>query len=304
MGLLLLSALCGLQLAHFVWLYLDLDWVSSAVYRVLLFAVAPSFYLFSQPLLSAGASRKFSVALLWHMLPAGLALALPSSIALPVAFAVGAVYLVLLARSVYALRSERIRFAVELKLLGAVFLIALCVAALGLVQSLLPSKWFFAVYATAIGFAFVFVQMALALRPQLSVDVSEVAQAAYVSTTLANVNCEEVLAKLQSLMVTEKLYTDAELSLSALAKQLEVSTHQLSELINSRLGKGLSRYLREVRIEAAKTMLRDEPSASVLSVGLNVGFSSQSNFYEAFREIEGSTPGQYRKLAIGGKQSP
>jgi AraC-like DNA-binding protein len=33
----------------------------------------------------------------------------------------------------------------------------------------------------------------------------------------------------------------------------------------------------------------------VLSIGLCVGFTSQSNFYEAFREIEGSTPGQYRK---------
>ncbi|MGE8357156.1 MAG: helix-turn-helix domain-containing protein, partial [Microvirgula sp.] len=39
-----------------------------------------------------------------------------------------------------------------------------------------------------------------------------------------------------------------------------------------------------------------EPSASVLSVGLSVGFSSQSTFYEAFREIEGMTPGQFRKL--------
>ena len=41
-----------------------------------------------------------------------------------------------------------------------------------------------------------------------------------------------------------------------------------------------------------------EPSASVLSVGLSVGFTSQSNFYEAFREIAGTTPGQFRKLHI------
>ena len=66
--------------------------------------------------------------------------------------------------------------------------------------------------------------------------------------------------------------------------------------MNGRLGKGFSRYLREQRIGAAKAMLLDEPSASVLAVGLSVGFTSQSNFYEAFREIEGTTPGQYRKL--------
>jgi AraC-like DNA-binding protein len=92
------------------------------------------------------------------------------------------------------------------------------------------------------------------------------------------------------------VYVDPELSLAGLAGRLGLSSHQLSELVNSRLGKGFSRYLRERRVDAAKAMLLAEPKASVLSVGLSVGFTSQSNFYEAFREIEGSTPGQYRKL--------
>ena len=60
--------------------------------------------------------------------------------------------------------------------------------------------------------------------------------------------------------------------------------------------------VRERRLAAAKAMLVAEPSASVLSVGLSVGFTSQSNFYEAFREIEGMTPGQYRKLNPPQKQ--
>jgi AraC-like DNA-binding protein len=51
-------------------------------------------------------------------------------------------------------------------------------------------------------------------------------------------------------------------------------------------------------------MLLAEPRASVLSVGLSVGFTSQSNFYEAFREIEGSTPGQYRKLHAASHTPP
>ena len=81
-----------------------------------------------------------------------------------------------------------------------------------------------------------------------------------------------------------------------LAARLDLSPHQLSELLNTRLGKGFARYVREQRVEAAQTMLRDEPAASVLSVGLSVGFSATSNFYDAFREIAGTTPGQYRKL--------
>ncbi|MCP4238796.1 MAG: AraC family transcriptional regulator, partial [Aestuariibacter sp.] len=92
--------------------------------------------------------------------------------------------------------------------------------------------------------------------------------------------------------------TDSNLSLSKLSELLGLNPHQLSELMNNRLGKNFSRYLREHRIQAAKVMLCDEPAASVLSVGLSVGFSSQSNFYEAFREIEGTTPGLYRKVKL------
>nr|WP_246262234.1 helix-turn-helix domain-containing protein [Aromatoleum evansii] len=97
-------------------------------------------------------------------------------------------------------------------------------------------------------------------------------------------------------MTSERIYADPELSLPGLAGRVGLRPHQLSELLNARLGKSFARYLRERRLTAAKAMLCDEPSASVLSVGLSVGFTSQSNFYDAFREIEGTTPGQFRKL--------
>jgi len=98
------------------------------------------------------------------------------------------------------------------------------------------------------------------------------------------------------LMVQKRIYQNTDLDLSMLAHQLDVSTHQLSELINTRLGKGFSRYIREYRVSAAQEMLLSEPTVSVLSIGLDVGFRSQSNFYDAFHEILGMTPGSYRKL--------
>jgi AraC-like DNA-binding protein len=297
-GLLLLFALSGLQVAHFAWLHLDQAWVATVTYRVLLFAVAPAFFLFSQPLLRPQALPGDRHLWLLHAVPVVIAPWLPADLALPLAFVVGAAYLMWLARSVYGLRRERAQFRLEIILLGAVFGIAVSVATLGLVQSLLPDKLFFALYAGSIGLAFFLVQTTLGLRPQLSTEVSETAQTAYVSSTLGSVDCDAVLGRLYTLMQTGRIYVDPDLSLPGLAEQLALSTHQLSELINARLGKGFSRYLREQRVAAAKSMLCAEPSASVLSVGLNVGFTSQSNFYEAFREIEGMTPGQYRKLNI------
>jgi transcriptional regulator GlxA family with amidase domain len=135
----------------------------------------------------------------------------------------------------------------------------------------------------------------------LPTEVIETAQntrASYTHSTLTQVDCDTALLRLQTLMGEERLYTDTELSLPRLAERMDLSTHQLSELLNTRLGKSFSRYLREQRVTAAKAMLVAESSASVLSVGLNVGFSTQSNFYEAFRELEGMTPGQYRKLSL------
>jgi AraC-like DNA-binding protein len=301
MGLILMLALSGLQLAHFAWLYLDQAWVETTLYRMTLFAVAPAFYLFSQPLLRPQNQSQIRWTQLWHALPIMAAPWLPDGAALPVAFVVGATYLLWLARSLYALRHERSNFHLELMLLGGVFAIAIGVSVLGLIQATLPEKLFFSLYAISIGAAFLLVQLTLGLRPQLSAEVSEAAQESYASSTLTNVDCDAVLSSLNTLMQSGRVYEDAELSLPRLAAQLEISPHQLSELMNARLGKGFSRYLREQRIHAAKAMLLDEPSASVLSVGLSVGFSAQSNFYEAFREIEGMTPGQYRKLgALGG----
>lgn len=296
MGLVLLVALVGLQIAHFSWLYFDLAWVEQLPYRMLLFAVAPAFFLFSQPLLCPRLLPPMRPALLWHAVPIVCSPLLPGKLALPFAFIVGAVYLMWLARSLHALRRERGRFHLEIILLGAVFTIAIGVAVLGLFEAVLPEKLFFSLYAISIGLAFFLVQVTLGLRPHLSAEVSESTQTSHAKSTLSNVDCDSALAKLDTLMQDGRIHEDADLSLPSLAERLGLSTHQLSELMNTRLGKGFSRYLREKRVAAARIMLCAEPSASVLSVGLSVGFTSQSNFYEAFREIEGMTPGQYRRL--------
>lgn len=296
MGLLLLAALAGLQGAHFSWLNLDLPWIATQPYRIALFVVAPAFYLFSRPLLHPEQASGWRAGQLLHLLPIAFAPALPAGAALPVAFIVGAGYLVWLARSLHALRATRAGFRREILLLGGVFAIALGVAGLGLIQAQLPGKLFYSLYACAIGLAFLLVQLTLGQRPALSNEVGEAARVAYAVSTLGQIDCDAAEQRLHALMHDERLYADADLSLAALAERLDLSTHQLSELLNARLGKGFSRYLREWRVGAACDMLLAEPSASVLSVGLNVGFSAQSNFYEAFREIEGMTPGQYRKL--------
>jgi len=296
MGVSLLLVLSSMQLLHFSYLQYGVTYIHSAVYGMLLFAVAPAFYLFSNPLLQA--QTGFRPRQVLHLLPVITAPLLPYHWALPLAFAVGAGYLLWLARCVYALRSLRSRFRLEIAILGTVFVIALLVFALGMSLPLLGEEKFFMLYASAIGCAFLLVSLVLGVTPRLAVDVAEAARETYAVSTLTHVDCTAALAKLESLMAHDRIYQQPELDLPTFAARVGLSGHQLSELINTRLGKGFSRYLRECRTEAARKMLLAEPSASVLSVGLSVGFTSQSNFYDAFREITGMTPGKFRKLHL------
>lgn len=302
MGITLLGILAGLQLAHFFWLQYGLDGIHSPYYQVLLFAVAPAFYLFSNPLLQAQTERTLPQTL--HLLPVLAAPFLDFKLALPLAFALGAGYLLWLARSVYALRKQRSRFRLELGILSVVFVTALITLLFGLGLPRLPENLFFMLYASAIGFAFLLVSIVLGLAPQLSTDVSEAAREIYAVSTLHHIDCDAMLAEVEGLMRKHALFRNPDLDLPTLAGQIGLTSHQLSELINTRLGKGFSRYVREFRVAAAQELLLTRPSASVLSVGMSVGFTSQSNFYEAFREITGMTPGQYRKINKSGGIPP
>lgn len=295
-GLALLVLVAALQAAHLARLRFGVDAVDTLAYRLALFAIAPAFAGVVRPLLDPrGASSPGPLAWL-HLLPFGAVPWLAPEAARALAFLVGTGYLADLGRRLMRLRAERARFAFELAVLALALGAGLAVGVLALLPAVVAPDRFTAAYAAAIGLALLLAQAALVRRPQLSAEVQEVAQAAYATTTLARVDCEAALAALDTAMGEGRAYADPDLGLASLAARVGLSPHQLSELLNARLGKSFARLVREHRVAAARRLLVDEPSASVLSVGLSVGFTSQSTFYEAFREVEGSTPGQWRRL--------
>lgn len=289
----LIFGLASLQTLHLSFLLNWFDAVHSLIYILFLYLIAPSFYFYSRQLLVADSQYQQHDYL--HLAPVFISLVLPYRFALPWAFLVGAVYLLWLAQVVYQLREQRQRFQLELLALGTLFTIAIAVLVLGFIWPLLNVVDFIVSYSVLIGLAFFATTLTLLRFPSITADVSEAVQAAYIESTLKNIDKPAVLAKLDSLMKQDKLYTLETLNLALLAEQLELSQHQLSELINTEFQQGFSRYIRQQRIDEAKKLLIAEPNASVLSIGLAVGFNSQSNFYAAFRDIANMTPGQYRK---------
>jgi AraC-like DNA-binding protein len=292
-ALVLIAALAGLQALHLGILSQHSEAFHSRLYPLLLYSIAPSFYFYSRQLLTTDSRYQWQDAC--HALPFLLGFLLPHSWAVPSAFLVGSGYLLWLGKAVYFLRGQRQRFRLELFSLTTLFIIAIAVLVLGFIWPLLNETAFISAYSLLIGLAFFAATLTLLRFPSIASDVSDAAQATYAESTLKNIDKTAVLAKLDALMTQDKLYTLETLNLATLAEQLNISQHQLSELINTEFQQGFSRYIRQHRIEEAKRLLLAEPKSSVLAISLAVGFSTQSNFYAAFRELVGMAPGQYRK---------
>jgi AraC-like DNA-binding protein len=292
-GVILLLGLAALQGWHALWLVQVEPIMLQPAYLVALYLVAPAFYLFFRGALQPRSDAWVAALLLYS--PALVAWSIPASIGLPLAFALGTLYALLLTRLALRLRGQRKRFRLEALAFAAHGLVAILILVLGLATPWLGIEIYVHGYAILIGLGLLAALYTLLRIPDLATRAAEAVRSAYSSSSLKSVDVDAAVARLERLMRHEQIYVNDSLSLSSLAQALELSPHQLSELVNTHFGIGFSRYVREHRVRAAQRMLIDEPQASVLSVGLAVGFTSQSNFYAAFREITGLVPGRFRR---------
>jgi len=86
------------------------------------------------------------------------------------------------------------------------------------------------------------------------------------------------------------------LAVSDVARNLNVSREHLSRVFCETTGMRVGDYLRRERVREACRMLR-ESTLSVKEISRELGFSAQTNFSRAFREVIGSTPVEYRRGA-------
>lgn len=294
----LLLSLAALQLMHSWQFSFGAPLLEIRAYGVLLTSIPPCFYLFSRTILSADpASSQFSAKDLLHALPIIASLFLPLSVLPPFAFMFGTGYTFWFTRQVVKMRGHTKRFKFELFFFALFAVMALGALALGLALPKINASVFFIAYANAISIALMLIVAALLFFPQLLSDILLVSQLTYAKSRLADIDIETKLKELDKLMALDKQYQNEDLSLATLAELVELNPHQLSELINSHFGYGFPRYVREQRINAAKKILLKDTQVSILAIGMETGFKSQSNFYTAFKEITGMSPGKYRKTA-------
>lgn len=123
----------------------------------------------------------------------------------------------------------------------------------------------------------------------------------YEKSTLTPERAEEYLKRIFQLMEKEKPYREGDLTLQKLARELSISPHHLSQIINERLNQNFFDFINAHRIEEAKRMLVDpgKKHYSILAIAEEVGFNSKSAFNTAFRKYANMTPSEFRKSSNG-----
>ena len=128
----------------------------------------------------------------------------------------------------------------------------------------------------------------------LQVFKTESLRSSYECSQLSGIDVARVLKMLKLLMEEEKVFRDEGISLPSLAAEVGLTPHQLSELLNIKLGKNFYGYVNEYRIREAQQLLMDDSKHTVLFIAHEAGFGTPSAFYAAFRKQTGMSPSELK----------
>ena len=97
-------------------------------------------------------------------------------------------------------------------------------------------------------------------------------------------------------MKAKRYYLDAELSLNSLAKELGISIHELSRIINTGMRKNFNDFVNEFRIQDIARRMKDPKydRITLLGIAYDCGFNSKTTFNRAFKQFLGQSPAEYK----------
>lgn len=127
-------------------------------------------------------------------------------------------------------------------------------------------------------------------------DISSLKGLKYQKSGLSEQRAEQLLKALLKLMEEKAPYTNSNLTLNQLSEMLEISPHNLSEIINIKLQQNFFDFINHYRIEKVKRELIDPQKnhLTILGIAYNAGFNSKSSFNAIFRKHMHMTPSVYR----------
>lgn len=118
----------------------------------------------------------------------------------------------------------------------------------------------------------------------------------YAGSTLDRETLEQHKIRLVDLMVNHRLYLDTNLKSADLAITLNISTKELSQVINQGFNKNFFDFVNAYRCEEVKRILqKSDQKTTILEAMYQAGFNSKSSFNKEFKKLTGQTPGEFKR---------
>jgi YesN/AraC family two-component response regulator len=117
----------------------------------------------------------------------------------------------------------------------------------------------------------------------------------YEKSKIKNLDLNGILERLKNLMEEKKFFINEDICLNMLARELDIESYQLSQIINENFNKNFNSFINTYRIEEAKKLLLKEGERTIFSISYAVGFNSPAPFYEWFQKLTGVSPSRFRK---------
>ncbi|MCR9253553.1 MAG: helix-turn-helix domain-containing protein [bacterium] len=103
--------------------------------------------------------------------------------------------------------------------------------------------------------------------------------------------------ELLQLMIVSKPYLNSDLTPEDLARSLNVTKNNISQLLSTSLETNFYDFINQYRVNHAKSMLLDEKhkNSKIIHIALDSGFSNKSSFLRNFKKVTGTTPSNFKK---------
>ncbi|MGB3078726.1 MAG: helix-turn-helix domain-containing protein [Saprospiraceae bacterium] len=118
----------------------------------------------------------------------------------------------------------------------------------------------------------------------------------YQSSSLTKAASETIKRRLERLLLEEEVFKENELRLDDLASYLDITRHQLSQVINEHYKVNFFELLNRYRVEYVKKVLIDPAYSqyTIIQIAYEAGFNNKASFNTYFKREMGMTPSAYR----------
>ena len=122
----------------------------------------------------------------------------------------------------------------------------------------------------------------------------------YATSALDDAKIQLIFRDLNALFEEDALYQEPQLKISEVATRLNVSPHQLSQVINSQFGNSFFEFVNTFRVEALQKKLRNPANKryTILALAYDCGFNSKASLNRIFKKQTNQTPSQYQKIQL------